>query len=101
MKPKPPKVRPSTEAGAAVTSTTSALKVVRFAATPSLVDKDLNSLLEICVKSGTPHASSSQKPTLAASWKKSEPILVKSHAQLDEDLYKDLRERGLKIHNQR
>lgn len=66
------------------------MKVVRFAATPSLVNEDLTSLLEICNKS-----------MVHQNW----PWQKKSHEfvpeECAEEIYADLRKRGLKINNQR
>ena len=73
-----PKVRPSVPD----------MKVVRFAATPSLVNEDLTSLLEICNKSMAHQHWA---------WKNYDPIFPSR----DEDIYADLRRRGLKVKNQR
>ena len=73
-----PKVRPSVPD----------MKVVRFAATPSLVNEDLTSLLEICNKSMAHQHWA---------WKNYDPIFPSR----DEDIYADLRRRGLKVNNQR
>ena len=85
-----PKVRPSNGASSGGNSSTnsgSETKVVRFAATSSLVKEDLTSLLEICNKSMV-HQN--------WPWKKCEPYVPN-----DEEIYTDLRKRGLKIKNQR
>ena len=92
-----PKVRPtnsgvSGESGKSgqnshTNSGTSEVKMVRFAATSSLVKEDLTSLLEICNKSMV-HQN--------WPWKKCEPYVPN-----DEEIYSDLRKRGLKIKNQR
>ena len=84
-----PKVRPSNGGGGVSTNTNnnSEMKVVRFAATSSLVKEDLTSLLEICNKSMV-HQN--------WPWKKCEPYVPN-----DEEIYSDLRKRGLKIKNQR
>ena len=84
-----PKVRPSNGGGGVSTNNnnSSEIKVVRFAATSSLVKEDLTSLLEICNKSMV-HQN--------WPWKKCEPYVPN-----DEEIYSDLRKRGLKIKNQR
>lgn len=84
MKPKPSK------------SNEAAMKIVRFAATPSLVDQDLSSLLEICNKSVF-HSGNWNVPSSKSSRKKAE--IVANCA--DENIYAELRQRGLKIQNQR
>ena len=91
-----PKVRPTNSGGGEsgksgqnshTNSGTSEVKMVRFAATSSLVKEDLTSLLEICNKSMV-HQN--------WPWKKCEPYVPN-----DEEIYSDLRKRGLKIKNQR
>lgn len=90
-----PKVRPtnsgvsgdSGKSGNSHNSGNSEVKMVRFAATSSLVKEDLTSLLEICNKSMV-HQN--------WPWKKCEPYVPN-----DEEIYSDLRKRGLKIKNQR
>ena len=90
-----PKVRPTNSGGGDSgksgnshnNSGNSEVKMVRFAATSSLVKEDLTSLLEICNKSMV-HQN--------WPWKKCEPYVPN-----DEEIYSDLRKRGLKIKNQR
>lgn len=90
-----PKVRPTSNANGDGQS----MKVVRFAATPSLVNEDLTSLVEICHKSMVHQnwpISCSEKQK-KSDCKEQQPYVPPN----DEEIYEDLRKRGLKIKNQR
>ena len=101
MKPKlKPTVTPSQLAAASSSSSggggpsasaNSSMKMVRFAATPSLVEDDLHSLLQICNSSLAHHQQNGHW------WAKS----VQERSPTEEDIYGELMHSGLKINNQR
>ena len=78
-------------AGGPSASANSSMKMVRFAATPSLVDDDLHSLLQICNSSLAHHQQNGHW------WAKS----IQERTPTEENIYGELKHRGLKINNQR
>lgn len=69
-------------------SSETSMKIVRFAATPSLVDQDLTSLVEICNKS----------QFHSGNWKAQKSAIEEC---TEENIYSELKLKGLKINNQR
>ena len=95
-----PKVKPSVTLPSQLTSSSSMVKMVRFAATPSLVEDDLTSLLQICHTSMAHEKSGTSARSAGHWWSKpsEEPFKIQ---ELNEDIYGDFMLRGLKIANQR
>ena len=99
-----PKVKPSVTLPSQLTSSSSMVKMVRFAATPSLVEDDLTSLLQICNTSMAHQnggGGGGGASTGAGHWwskPSEEPFKIQ---ELNEDIYGDFMLRGLKIANQR
>ena len=98
-----PKVKPSVTLPSQLTSSSSSsmVKMVRFAATPSLVEDDLTSLLQICHTSMAHEKGGGTSARSAGHWwskPSEEPFKIQ---ELNEDIYGDFMLRGLKIANQR